>query len=73
VIQQASNGNSPARLVTRDELCARLKLSKRTISRMIATRQLPAPLRLGHSVRWRESEIEEWIQRGCPAVESRRG
>jgi excisionase family DNA binding protein len=73
MIRQPVLETSPAdRLLTRDELSRMLKLSKRTISRMIATRKLPPPIRLGHSVRWREADISAWIDRGCPKVDPSR-
>jgi excisionase family DNA binding protein len=56
-------------LLTRQELCSRLKLSKRTISRLLSCGKLPPAVRLGHSVRWRADEIDQWIDRGCPAVD----
>lgn len=28
----------------------------------------PAPLRLGRCRRWREAELREWIEAGCPEV-----
>lgn len=56
-------------LLTRDDLCQRLKISKRTVSRLMSTGKLPAAVRLGHSVRWRSEDIDEWIGRGCPAMD----
>lgn len=56
-------------LLTREDLCQRLKISKRTVSRLLAGGKIPPPVRLGHSVRWRADEIDEWILRGCPAVD----
>jgi len=43
-----------------------LHLGRATIWRQLATGRLPAPVRIGRSVRWRKAEIEAWIEAGCP-------
>lgn len=49
------------------ELGSMLGLSLRTIRSMDASGKLPKPVRLsGHSIRWIVSEIEAWLQAGCP-------
>ena len=53
-------------LIDISELANRLSVSKRTIWRLDARGAIPSPLRLGSSVRWRESEIQEWVAAGCP-------
>lgn len=53
-------------LLTVDELGELLKVSTRTIWRMRSSNQLPNPVRIGGGVRWRLSEIENWIKEGCP-------
>lgn len=50
-------------LLTRGDLSERLNVSKRTISRMLSAGELPRPVRIGRLVRWRESDIEEFIDR----------
>ncbi len=62
-----------ARLLTRDDLCERLQLSKRTLSRMVSGGKLPRPIQLGRNVRWRESDIVQWIADGCPTQENGAG
>lgn len=49
------------------ELGRLLELGERTIRRMNAAGQLPAPRRIGGSVRWDLTEIREWLAAGCPA------
>ncbi len=44
----------------------RLSLSKRQIFRLHASGKIPAPLRIGGSVRWIASEIESWLAAGAP-------
>jgi predicted DNA-binding transcriptional regulator AlpA len=43
-----------------------LSLSKRQIFRLNSYGKIPAPVRINGSVRWRENDIREWIQLGCP-------
>ena len=44
----------------------RLSLSKRQIFRLNSCGKIPAPVRIGGSVRWREDEITAWVNAGCP-------
>jgi len=41
-------------------------LSERTLWRLNDSGKLPTAVRIGHSVRWRREDIEEWIRQGCP-------
>ena len=43
-------------------------VAKRSWWRYVSSGTAPAPLRLGGAVRWRRSELAEWIQSGCPRV-----
>lgn len=53
-------------LVNARELAKILSLSERTLYRLKSTGELPKPVVLGGSVRWRLSEIRQWIAKGCP-------
>ena len=44
----------------------RLNLSKRQIFRLNSCAKIPAPLRIGGSIRWNSEEITLWINSGCP-------
>lgn len=48
---------------------AELGISRRKLWTMNATGQLPAPVRMGRSVRWRTADITEWVRLGCPSRE----
>lgn len=52
------------------QLADLLQLSTRTIWRMRSASQLPKPLQLGGSVRWRREDIEKWIADGCLSPQS---
>ena len=62
-----SGGTNVCELLDRRALQAKLKISLRTIDRMIKDGQLPQPIRLGkRALRWPSNQINEWIQEGCP-------
>lgn len=54
--------------LTVEELAAKLKTSVRTIWRMDAKKQLPAPcgVRIQLKKRWKTADIELWIAHNCP-------
>jgi len=53
----------PLELVGPAELGALIKVSKNTISRMVACGELPPPrLLAGRRPRWRRAELEHWWQ-----------
>ena len=43
----------------------RLGVSTRQVSKLTSSGRLPAPVRLGRSVRWRVSDLDRFIQCGC--------
>ena len=56
----------PCELITAVQLADLLSISERTLYRLKSTGQLPKPISLGGSVRWRLSEVRSWIAQGCP-------
>ncbi len=53
-------------LISASQLADLLSISERTLYRLKSIGQLPLPIVLGGSVRWRLTEIREWIAQGCP-------
>jgi excisionase family DNA binding protein len=53
-------------LLTARDLAVLLRLGIRTIRSMDAAGKLPAPVRIGGSVRWRLDEIRDWLSAGAP-------
>ena len=53
-------------LISASQLADLLSVSERTLYRLKSIGQLPAPIVLGGSVRWRLTEIRDWIAQGCP-------
>lgn len=60
--------NEPAErlLVTVEELATILSVSQRTVWRLLSAGKIPQPIRFGGSARWRLTEINSWIEAGCP-------
>ena len=57
------------RLLGVREVAARLGVSSREVWKLTSCGRMPAPVRLSRSVRWRESDISEFIRLGCPCRE----
>ena len=53
-------------LLTAKKLGSLLSLSKRQIFRLNSCGKLPAPIRIGGSVRWAEITIAQWLKAGAP-------
>ena len=54
------------RLLTAQAVGVKLSLSKRAVFRMRSAGLICAPLKCGQgAIRWRQSDIEEWIRMGC--------
>ena len=59
-------GPSPIELINAKQLATLLSISERTLYRLKSMGELPMPVILGGSVRWRRTEISCWIEQGCP-------
>ncbi len=57
-------------MMTAEELAGTLCVSKRQVWRLKAKGDIPKPVNIGRSVRWRRSDILEWIAKGCPSSSS---
>jgi prophage regulatory protein len=55
-------------LLTAAESAEMAGVAKRSWWRYVSSGKAPAPVRLGGAVRWRRSELDAWIQAGCPRV-----
>lgn len=54
------------RLLRATDLARLMQVSVRTVWRLRSSSSLPAPIRVGRSVRWNRDEIEQWMANGCP-------
>lgn len=43
-----------------------LSVSPRTVWSWSASGRMPRPVRVGRVTRWKRSEVERWIELGCP-------
>jgi excisionase family DNA binding protein len=59
---------APPALLDVRAVAALLDCSTRHVQRLSDADRMPAPVHIGALVRWRRSEIEEWIASGCPAT-----
>jgi excisionase family DNA binding protein len=53
------------------DIAVALKVCHRTIRRMIDQGQVPGAFRLGGRIRFRATEVDRWIQDGCPRPRGR--
>lgn len=59
--------NPSCQLLSAKELAKMLSLSKRQIHRLNSCHRLPAPIRIGGSIRWDlERDIKPWLATGAP-------
>jgi excisionase family DNA binding protein len=66
-LPESSPAHSPALLDVR-AVAKMLGCSPRHVYRLSDAGKMPAGLKLGALVRWRATEIEQWVGAGCPAV-----
>ncbi len=60
------NMNQNCRLLNAKALAQMMSLSKRQIFRLNSCGKIPAPIKIGGSVRWSESTILKWLAAGAP-------
>jgi prophage regulatory protein len=58
--------NQTTQLLNAKSLGQLMALSKRQVFRLNSCGKIPAPLRIGGSVRWSSSEISAWLEAGAP-------
>ena len=61
-----AKSNQTCQLLSAKALGQMLSLSKRQVFRLNSCGKLPAPIRIGGSVRWAESTIAKWLKAGAP-------
>ncbi|NQV24330.1 MAG: helix-turn-helix domain-containing protein [Rhodopirellula sp.] len=55
-----------AELLDVEALAEMLSVSTRTCRRLADSGQMPRPLKVASLVRWRRTDIEQWLADGCP-------
>ncbi len=54
-------------LLTAKQVAALMQISTRSVWRLLSSGELIEPLRIRGNTRWRRSELEQWIDAGCPS------
>ena len=57
------------RLLDAVQAAERLGVCTRQVAKLWRSGAMPIPVRLGRSVRWRERDLDQWIEAGCPRIE----
>ena len=60
------NKTQTTQLLNAQTLGQMLALSKRQMFRLNSCGKIPAPIRIGGSVRWSADEISDWLSAGAP-------
>jgi excisionase family DNA binding protein len=60
--------DSAATLIDVDQVAHLLRCSPRHVYRLAHSGSMPRPRYLGALVRWSLSEVEQWVNDGCPVV-----
>lgn len=63
---KAKESQTTEKLLTAESVGKILSLSKRQVFRLNSCGKIPAPIRIGGSVRWAESTILKWLASGAP-------
>lgn len=61
--------SNKALLLTAEQTAELLGISVRHVHKLNREEKIPAPVRLGGSVRWRREEVERWVEAGSPSRE----
>jgi len=61
--------NLPA-LMTVEDVARLMTVSKRSVWRMRSSGAVPRPVKILGAVRWKGSDIRQWLDAGCPSEPS---
>jgi excisionase family DNA binding protein len=53
-------------MLTIQQIATLLGVSRITVRRYWAAGLIPEPVKLGRTVRWRKSDIDQWLENRCP-------
>ena len=56
------------KFLTKEEVANKLKMPVKWVEEAASSGRIPAPVLLDNHMRWREKEIDEWIEEGCPEI-----
>lgn len=58
-------------LLTAREVAQILRISERSVWRLVSEKKLPGPLHVGGAARWSAPEIEQWLQQAAQIRDAR--
>lgn len=61
---------APSPMITVGQVAVMLACSAKTVYRLTDRGAIPKPIRLGGMIRWRRTDIEQWIADRCPRSSS---
>lgn len=61
---------NPRELLTKQEVCERLRVCIRSFDKMLARREFPKPVRLGKRDYWSSEPVNHWLSRRFAVQES---
>lgn len=67
----ATPGEGFPELLTAREVAQVMRISERSVWRLVSEKKLPAPLHVGGGARWPKSELEAWIQHAAEKRDAR--
>ena len=65
---QTQNKQELVPLLTIQDLANLLKISPRSIWRLVATQKLVPPIHVGGAIRWKQESITKWLDNGGSAL-----
>jgi prophage regulatory protein len=63
--------NTTPLLLTAEQVAHLIQISPRTLWRLVSSKQIVGPMKIGGATRWPRSAVEQWIAAGCPAMTAR--
>lgn len=60
-----------AALISIHDVAILLGCSTRHVYRLVDTRRIPQPIKLGALLRWIKPDVEQWVASGCPDCRKR--
>ena len=70
-VSQGPVCSPPSALISIHDVAGMLGCSARHVYRLVDTRRIPQPVKLGALLRWVKADVEQWITDGCPDCRKR--
>jgi excisionase family DNA binding protein len=71
VSSPASDATAAPQLLSVDDVAQLLSCSPHHVYRMADVGRMPQPVKLGALVRWRRTDLDNWLAAGCPTCDER--